>query len=274
MRHILMPVLIGSALLLHSGNVSFAGQYYQDPQIVSGIGPETSGVRVYNPGQGYIRPQPQPQRYAMPRPAYQPRSSFGGGLLEAIVGGGDHAAAPAPAYTARVAYNGAEPQAYPYGTEAYAVRPEKAIDPMFQRQTVDFSGGQAPGTILIDTQNKFLYLVQAGGHALRYGIGVGRPGFLWTGEKTITRKAEWPDWTPPAEMIQRRPDLPSHMAGGIANPLGARAMYLGSSLYRIHGTNEPETIGTNVSSGCIRLTNDDVSDLFGRVKVGTRVIVM
>ena len=135
-------------------------------------------------------------------------------------------------------------------------------------------GGQAAGTILIDTANKFLYLVEGGGRALRYGIGVAKPGFLWTGAKTITRKAEWPDWTPPSEMLLRRPDLPRHMGGGIANPLGARALYLGSSLYRIHGTNEPETIGTNVSSGCIRLTNDDVADLYSRVRVGTRVLVM
>ncbi len=109
---------------------------------------------------------------------------------------------------------------------------------------------------------------------MRYGIGVGRPGFSWSGVKTISRKAEWPDWTPPAEMLARRPDLPRHMDGGPANPLGARALYLGSSLYRIHGTNEPETIGTNVSSGCIRMMNEDVIDLYGRVGVGTRVIVM
>ena len=127
---------------------------------------------------------------------------------------------------------------------------------------------------MIDTADKFLYLVEGAGHALRYGIGVAKPGFLWAGTHTITRKAEWPDWTPPAEMLGRRPDLPHHMEGGIANPLGARAMYLGSTLYRIHGTNEPDTIGTNVSSGCIRLRNEDVTDLYGRVRVGTRVVVM
>ncbi len=151
---------------------------------------------------------------------------------------------------------------------------EASIDPVYRRQEIGYAGPQGPGTIVIDTSNKFLYLVEGGGRALRYGIGVARPGFLWAGAKTITRKAEWPDWTPPSEMLARRPDLPRHMEGGMANPLGARAMYLGSSLYRIHGTNEPNTIGTNVSSGCIRLLNEDVADLYSRVRVGTRVIVM
>ncbi len=148
------------------------------------------------------------------------------------------------------------------------------MDPIYRRQEVDYNGPHGAGTIVIDTPHKFLYLVQGNGRAMRYGIGVGRPGFTWAGVKTITRKAEWPGWTPPPEMIKRRPDLPRHMEGGPENPLGARAMYLGSTLYRIHGTNEPNTIGTNVSSGCIRLINDDVADLYGRVKVGTKVIVM
>jgi lipoprotein-anchoring transpeptidase ErfK/SrfK len=147
-------------------------------------------------------------------------------------------------------------------------------DPAFDRQEVAYSGPHAPGTIIIDTPNKFLFLVQAGGSAIRYGIGVGRPGFTWSGVKAITRKAEWPDWTPPPEMLKRRPDLPRFMEGGEDNPLGARALYLGSTLYRIHGTNEPNTIGTNVSSGCIRLRNEDVIDLYGRVKVGTTVVVL
>ncbi len=158
---------------------------------------------------------------------------------------------------------------------APADRPVEAeVDPIYRRQEVAYAGRQSPGTVVIDTAGKFLYLVEDGGRAMRYGIGVGKPGFMWAGTKTITRKAEWPDWTPPSEMMARRPDLPRHMDGGIANPLGARAMYLGSSLYRIHGTNEPETIGTNVSSGCIRLVNEDVADLYSRVRVGTRVIVM
>ena len=149
-----------------------------------------------------------------------------------------------------------------------------SIDPVFLRQDVAYSGRERAGTIVIDTPNKFLYLVEPRGHALRYGIGVGRPGFAWAGIKQITRKAEWPGWTPPREMLARRPDLPRFMAGGQANPLGARALYLGSSLYRIHGTNEPYTIGTNVSSGCIRMMNPDVIDLYGRVGVGTRVVVL
>ena len=142
------------------------------------------------------------------------------------------------------------------------------------REVVAYTGPQAPGTILISTTERRLYLVMPGGQAMRYGVGVGRPGFEWSGSKTITRKAEWPDWTPPAQMLRRRPDLPRHMAGGIDNPLGARAMYLGSSLYRIHGSNEPDTIGQAVSSGCIRMTNEDVTDLYERVKVGTRVVVL
>ena len=131
----------------------------------------------------------------------------------------------------------------------------------------------APGSIVIDTSNKFLYYVKSPGRAIRYGIGVGRPGFEWSGVKTISRKAEWPAWTPPSEMLARRPDLPRYMPGGPENPLGARALYLGSSLYRIHGTNEPYTIGQNVSSGCIRMMNADVTDLYERVGVGTRVVV-
>ena len=130
------------------------------------------------------------------------------------------------------------------------------------------------GTIVVDTPNKFLFLVQGNGKALRYGIGVGRPGFTWSGVKTISAKKEWPAWTPPPEMLARRPDLPRHMEGGPENPLGARAMYLGSSLYRIHGSNEPWTIGTNVSSGCIRMRNEDVIDLYGRVNVGAKVVVI
>ena len=143
-----------------------------------------------------------------------------------------------------------------------------------QRRTVVYPSDEAPGTIIVDTQNTFLYYILPGGTAIRYGIGVGRPGFTWAGTKTVARKAEWPDWTPPAQMLKRRPDLPRHMVGGEANPLGARAMYLGGTLYRIHGSNEPETIGTAVSSGCIRMTNADVIDLYNRVRVGTRVVVL
>ncbi|MBB5049708.1 lipoprotein-anchoring transpeptidase ErfK/SrfK [Rhodopseudomonas rhenobacensis] len=141
------------------------------------------------------------------------------------------------------------------------------------RTTVNFASNYAPGTIYIDTAERRLYLIMPGGQALRYGIGVGRDGFRWGGVHRITAKKEWPSWTPPSQMLRRRPDLPRHMAGGIDNPLGARAMYLGSTLYRIHGSNEPETIGQAVSSGCFRMTNEDVQDLYDRVRVGTTVVV-
>jgi lipoprotein-anchoring transpeptidase ErfK/SrfK len=143
-----------------------------------------------------------------------------------------------------------------------------------KRQMVSYPTREAPGTIIIDTPHTYLYYVLGGGQAIRYGIGVGRDGFTWSGTQSITKKAEWPNWTPPAEMIARQPYLPRFMAGGPGNPLGARAMYLGGTVYRIHGTNAPGTIGTHVSSGCIRLTNGDVSDLYSRVNVGTKVIVL
>jgi lipoprotein-anchoring transpeptidase ErfK/SrfK len=143
-----------------------------------------------------------------------------------------------------------------------------------KRQVVGYFTREAPGSVVIDTPNTYLYYVLGGGQAIRYGIGVGREGFTWSGVQSISKKAEWPNWTPPAEMIARQPYLPRFMAGGPGNPLGARAMYLGGTVYRIHGTNAPSTIGTHVSSGCIRLTNEDVADLYSRVNVGTRVIVL
>jgi lipoprotein-anchoring transpeptidase ErfK/SrfK len=142
------------------------------------------------------------------------------------------------------------------------------------RDVVAYPGRHAPGTVVVSTSERRLYFVLPDGRAVRYGVGVGRPGFQWGGQMSITRKAEWPDWRPPAQMLKRRPDLPRFMKGGPENPLGARALYLGSSLYRIHGSNEPETIGQAVSSGCIRMTNADVTDLYSRVRVGTRVVVM
>jgi lipoprotein-anchoring transpeptidase ErfK/SrfK len=188
---------------------------------------------------------------------------MGGGFLQFLFGGDD--AASAPRYQAA-----APPVAAPADEEG--ARPP--MDPKFLPQTVAYTGSERPGTIIIDTPNRFLFLVEPGGVARRYGIGVGRPGFAWAGAKEITAKREWPDWRPPPEMLARRPDLPTFMAGGPENPLGARAMYLGSSLYRIHGSNEPWTIGSAVSSGCIRMRNEDVIDLYSRVKVGTRVIVI
>jgi lipoprotein-anchoring transpeptidase ErfK/SrfK len=160
---------------------------------------------------------------------------------------------------------------------AYAAPTEDSKDELraeLRRQVVNYRTSEAPGTIIIDTPNTFLYLVMPGGKAMRYGIGVGREGFTWAGTKTIERKAEWPDWTPPPEMIQRQPYLPRFVAGGDGNPMGARGMYLSGSVYRIHGTNAPESIGTQVSSGCIRLVNEDVIDLYNRVHVGTKVIVL
>jgi lipoprotein-anchoring transpeptidase ErfK/SrfK len=142
------------------------------------------------------------------------------------------------------------------------------------RSTVSLAGNHAPGTIIINTSERRLYYVLGKGQALRYGIGVGRVGFTWAGVRHVSAKREWPDWTPPAQMLRRRPDLPRHMRGGLDNPLGARALYLGSSLYRIHGSNEPETIGQAVSSGCFRMTNEDVVDLYNRTRVGAKVIVL
>ena len=215
---------------------------------------------------------------------------YGGGFLELLLTGRDPGAAPQRQYGRPGAGYGAayarpeaadpfEEPSRPGRMAALPSGPETSItyaepSPEYRRQTVAYTGGEAPGTIVIDTPSKFLYLVGGDGQALRYGIGVGRPGFTWSGLKTITAKREWPDWTPPAEMLKRRPDLPRHMAGGPSNPLGARAMYLGSTLYRIHGTNEPYTIGQNVSSGCIRMMNEDVQDLYERVRVGTRVKVI
>jgi len=171
-----------------------------------------------------------------------------------------------------------EPAVYGYarGNEA-AARDAEVSRPAatrIAREMVAFNGSYAPGTVVVSTSERRLYFVLPGHRAMKYGIGVGRDGFAWSGTQSISRKQEWPDWIPPAEMLQRRPDLPRYMAGGPENPLGARAMYLGGTLYRIHGSNEPETIGTAVSSGCIRMLNEDVVDLYERVKVGTPVVVL
>lgn len=152
-----------------------------------------------------------------------------------------------------------------------ASRPQASPIP---RETVDFPVSYPVGTIVVKTSERRLYLILGDGKALRYGVGVGRPGFSWSGATYIANKREWPDWTPPPQMLKRRPDLPRHMEGGIDNPLGARAMYLAGTLYRIHGSNEPDTIGQAVSSGCIRMTNDDVTDLYERARVGARVVVL
>ena len=217
------------------------------------------------------------------RMASAERSSMGGGFIEFLFGdapqGGryqrEQAYQPQPDYGGRRSLlPPMDPQQSMRGEEEAIDPAQRPLDPKYEKQVVEYHGKEGPGTIVIDTPNKFLFLVQGDGKALRYGVGVGRPGFTWSGVKTVSAKKEWPAWTPPPEMLARRPDLPRHMEGGPQNPLGARAMYLGSSLYRIHGSNEPWTIGTNVSSGCIRMRNEDVIDLYGRVGVGARVVVI
>jgi lipoprotein-anchoring transpeptidase ErfK/SrfK len=214
---------------------------------------------------------PSPENPDPRRPAVDARGRYaaaaqpglGGGFIEFLFGG--RSTAPPDPYAARGARG--EPPEWAEARRAEA-------DPRYQRQVIAYEGGETPGTVIIDTPRRFLYLVQDGGRAVRYGIGVGRPGFTWAGVKEVSAKREWPDWTPPPEMLRRRPDLPRHMAVGPENPLGARALYLGSSLYRIHGSNEPWTIGTAVSSGCIRMRNEDVIDLYERVHIGTKVVVI
>jgi lipoprotein-anchoring transpeptidase ErfK/SrfK len=226
----------------------------------------------------------QPPPPAPDSTAYVQRANMGGGFIEFLFGDNPqqnyqreqmYQQQPDYGYGGRRALPPMDPQQqYRWQQEEAADPAQRPFDPKYEKQVVDYRGKEGPGTLVVDTPNKFLYLVQGDGKALRYGIGVGRPGFTWSGVKTISAKKEWPDWTPPPEMLARRPDLPRHMEGGPQNPLGARAMYLGSSLYRIHGSNEPWTIGTNVSSGCIRMRNEDVIDLYGRVNVGARVVVI
>jgi lipoprotein-anchoring transpeptidase ErfK/SrfK len=199
--------------------------------------------------------------------------AFGALAIGVIAFSGSAAATPLqllPFTMTRPAVQNAPQVAPPSQDEGIAIE----MPARLKRQIVSYASREAPGTVIIDTPNTYLYYVLGGGQAIRYGIGVGRDGFTWSGTQSITRKAEWPNWTPPAEMIARQPYLPRFMAGGPGNPLGARAMYLGGTVYRIHGTNAPGTIGTHVSSGCIRLTNQDVADLYSRVNVGTRVIVL
>jgi lipoprotein-anchoring transpeptidase ErfK/SrfK len=220
------------------------------------------------------QPAQPPQRMA-----YAERSSMGGGFIEFLFGdgagqGGRYQQQPAYQQPTYQQPGPMSPQQLLREQDEAGVAVDRPFNPIYEKQLVDYHGKESPGTIIVDTPNKFLFLVQGDGKALRYGIGVGRPGFTWSGVKQISAKKEWPAWTPPPEMLVRRPDLPRHMEGGPENPLGARAMYLGSSLYRIHGSNEPWTIGTNVSSGCIRMRNEDVIDLYGRVNVGARVVVI
>jgi lipoprotein-anchoring transpeptidase ErfK/SrfK len=224
------------------------------------------------------RPYPMPQMVVV-TPIQEPsRANLGGGFVEFLFG--DRPQQPQvnlPPTTDRLGrpiYASADPSIGTQREAPQAGAPRFDIDPLYMRQEVDYRTSEEPGTVVIDTDKKFLYLVEPNGKAMRYGIGVGRPGFTWAGTHKVTAKREWPDWIPPKEMLERQPYLPHRMSGGPNNPLGARALYLGSTLYRIHGTNEDWTIGTNVSSGCIRLRNADVVDLYERVPVGAKVVVM
>jgi lipoprotein-anchoring transpeptidase ErfK/SrfK len=218
--------------------------------------------------------------------AQTPPSPYGGGFIELLLTGREptpdmrpqrpYVVTPGVAQRSDdIGFGGPRLAALPGAPQAHeTLALRRLVPPKFHRQSVDYDGPHDAGTVIIDTPRKFLYLVQDSGKAIRYGIGVGRPGFTWAGVKNVTIKREWPDWRPPAQMIKRRPDLPRYIAGGPDNPLGARALYLGSSLYRIHGTNEPWTIGEAVSSGCIRMMNEDVIDLYERTRVGTKVVVI
>ena len=231
-------------------------------------------------------PEPQPDTPSMAaataQPQMQPR--LGGGFIEFLFSDSTQR----PQRESQQWYGAPRQQDYYRGEQvgqpSYAnsslldpmrgQRTDERMDQRFLRQEVTYNGKELPGTIVIDTPNHFLYLVEYDGRAMRYGIGVGRPGFTWSGVHAVSVKKEWPDWVPPDKMVKRQPYLPHFVAGGPNNPLGARALYLGSTLYRIHGSNEPWTIGQNVSSGCIRMRNVDVIDLYERVKVGTKVIVL
>jgi lipoprotein-anchoring transpeptidase ErfK/SrfK len=224
--------------------------------------------RPYFVPDGSIAPQPMPAMGG--EPVLRPPGEIGGGVPADVTGSLRNPAGPPPAAapSGRTVIAALPPEDQP------EQGPPKDLAPQFRRQIVSYVTKEPTGTIIIDTANTYLYLVLGGGRALRYGIGVGREGFTWSGSERISRMSEWPDWHPPKEMIERQPYLPRFMAGGDGNPLGARALYLGNTLYRIHGTNQPSTIGTFVSSGCIRLINQDVEDLYTRVNVGTRVVVL
>jgi lipoprotein-anchoring transpeptidase ErfK/SrfK len=232
------------------------------PTVLAGLlvcGTASAGPLALNPAT-----QSAPDRPAPLRQVAVQGPNLGGGFFEMLFGGPLRGFAQ-PSYQPGYPSEPSEPG---YGSDP------RAMDPRFLPHEVSYDANEAPGTIIINTPERMLYLVEGGGRAMRYGIGVGRPGFTWAGVHSITSKREWPDWTPPDDMLKRRPDLPRHMEGGPENPLGARAMYLGSTLYRIHGSNEPWTIGTAVSSGCIRMRNEDVIDLYSRVKVGAKVLVI
>jgi lipoprotein-anchoring transpeptidase ErfK/SrfK len=262
------------------GNESPAGSRYGTPA----LGPSSGGQRYYpvQPPQGY---DAAGTRGYYGVPGAIPPGPAGSAEQDAILR--DAMRSPQPISPVPTGPGPVDPRVSgstqagdPRNMAAFPpeVRPEtgskKELPPQFRRTLVDYYTKEPAGTIIIDTPNTYLYLVLGNGKALRYGVGVGREGFTWSGAERVTKMAEWPDWNPPEEMIVRQPYLPRFMAGGETNPLGARALYLGKTVYRIHGTNQPSTIGTFVSSGCIRLTNEDVMDLYGRIKVGTRVVVL
>ncbi|MFG1478517.1 L,D-transpeptidase [Xanthobacter sp. V4C-4] len=253
---------------------------------------QNAGRSGYGQAPSSASAQPAPAAYPQPpygQPAYQAgaaqqgygqQQTYGSASHQPAPGGyvsqGGYAAAAAPpagVYAPNAAVVPGTQEA-PSGPRIEDVDPAEPVPDRFRRQTVDYVTTQPAGTIIIDTPNTYLYYVVGGGKAIRYGIGVGRDGFTWSGTERISRKAEWPDWRPPTEMIQRQPYLPRFMAGGPGNPMGARALYLGGTIYRIHGTNEPQTIGKFVSSGCIRMLNSDVEDLFDRANVGTKVVIL
>ncbi|MFA6264756.1 MAG: L,D-transpeptidase [Pseudolabrys sp.] len=282
-----LSMIVGFSVLVGAAP-AYAQQYYAQQYAPPVYAQPTYAPPVYaQPVYAQPRAQAAPATPPMVIVAQPQRmqSEMGGGFIEAIFGNNDrrdgYAPLPQQRYgaPAQPYYGSPGPQQQVYASTGPIVGQPRSpqdypINPIYEKQEVAYSGKEEPGTVVIDTPNKFLYLVEANGRALRYGIGVGRPGFTWAGTHLVSAKKEWPDWTPPKEMLERQPYLPRHMDGGPNNPLGARAMYLGSTLYRIHGSNEPWTIGTNVSSGCIRMRNDDVVDLYDRVKVGAKVVVM
>jgi lipoprotein-anchoring transpeptidase ErfK/SrfK len=234
------------------------------PQVAPGYPPPPN-----DPYAGQPRPV-EPQVYSRVPPGLagpNPNEMSGGARPPGDVGGQSAALPSAPAQPGP---GGALPPEY----QAEPDQQPKSLPAHLRRQVVFYPTKEPAGTLVVDTPNTYLYLVLGKDQAMRYGIGVGREGFTWAGRERITRTAEWPDWTPPKEMIERQPYLPRFMAGGPSNPLGARALYLGNTIYRIHGTNQPSTIGSFVSSGCIRLINEDIMDLYSRVQVGTKVVVL
>lgn len=294
------PIVVAQ---LQGPNVIRAPRYVTDPNAEDQRKPRQRNVR-HQPRQqqwdeeAEAPPQPYAQQQAQPQQQYYQQerpTNLGGGFIEFLLTGNGNPRAQqqqqqqAPSYyypPQQEQYYQRQPMNVPRAqyyqqqpmqvarTDAQEQPQRPSFDPRFERTEVAYQTNEPVGTIIIDTRARYLYLVQPNGRALRYGVGVGRPGFEWKGVKTVSAKKEWPEWRPPDEMRKRQPWLPEHMPGGPNNPLGARAIYLGSTLYRIHGSNEPSTIGSAVSSGCFRMRNQDVMDLYPRVKVGTRVVVL